>query len=357
MDVQTSKALISFSSKCLRNNHADISELLHSTIHEVRFEEDKRLQELIEQICARKENSITGQGHTLAMSLASSRMSPTALLNHRSGGLAGIKQLKALRAQLAEKSSRSELLSKFRTLHDKLLVANKEFLVIAEPEHREPLISDIDKVWGASVGSSNDKALSLAPLREEIRQAWCTTTAVNFCAKAYPTVPAGHPDSAPLQVLSGFLRNGFLHRAIREQGGAYGGGASQDAGSASFRFFSYRDPRLQETLTDFDASIDWLISSEHKPHQLEEAILGVIASLDKPASPAGEAKQAYFNRIFGRTLEHRSQFRQQVLGTSIEDLQRVAQQYLSPEKASIGIICNKESAEKLGNDAIEMINF
>ena len=24
-------------------------------------------------------------------------------------------------------------------------------------------------------------------------------------------------------VLGGFLRNGFLHRAIREQGGAYGG--------------------------------------------------------------------------------------------------------------------------------------
>jgi len=197
----------------------------------------------------------------------------------------------------------------------------------------------------------------LPPLRESVRQAWSTTTAVNFCAKAYPTVASGHTDNAALQVLAGFMRNGYLHRAIREQGGAYGGGASQDAGSASFRFFSYRDPRLQETLADFDAAIDWVISTEHKPHQVEEAILGVIASLDKPASPAGEAKQAYFNQVFGRTLEHRGQFRKQVLSTTIIDLKRVAEQYLVPDRASIGIICNKESAESLNIDNIEIIDL
>lgn len=356
-DVQSSKAIISFSSKCLRNNHPQISELLHSTVHEVRFDEDKRLQELIEQICARKENSITGQGHSLAMSLASSRMSPTALLAHRSGGLEGIKQLKELRGQMAQKSSRDELLDKFKALHEQILAADKEFLVIAEPEHRTELLADIDKVWGAPVDGKAASPLVLPPLRENLREAWSTTTAVNFCAKAYPTVASGHADNAALQVLAGFMRNGFLHRAIREQGGAYGGGASQDANSASFRFFSYRDPRLQETLTDFDAAIDWVVATEHKPHQLEEAILGVIASLDKPASPAGEAKQAYFNRKFGRSLEYRTQFRKQVLNTTIADLKRVAELYLAPEKASVGIISNKESVESLNIDNLKIVNL
>jgi len=356
-DVQSSKAILSFSSKCLRGNHLEISKLLHSTIHEVRFDEDQRLQELIQQICARKENSITGQGHSLAMTLASSHMSPTALLAHRSGGLEGIKHLKSLRNEMEHKISRAELLEKFRTLHDKVITANKEFLVIAEPEHREKLIADIDSVWSKSTGSGNESPLILPALRSDLRQAWSTTTAVNFCAKAYPTVASGHPDNAPLQVLAGFMRNGFLHRAIREQGGAYGGGASQDANSASFRFFSYRDPRLQETLADFDAAIEWVTSSEHKPHQLEEAILGVIATLDKPASPAGEAKQAYFNRTFGRTLEHRMQFRKQVLDTTIEDLRRVTEQYLAPEKASIGIITNKDSVAGLDIENIELVNL
>ena len=34
---------------------------------------------------------------------------------------------------------------------------------------------------------------------------------------------------------------------------------------------------------------------------LEEAILGVIGSMDKPSSPAGEGKQDFHNRLFGRS--------------------------------------------------------
>ncbi|WP_155764023.1 hypothetical protein [Piscirickettsia salmonis] len=38
------------------------------------------------------------------------------------------------------------------------------------------------------------------------------------------TVPSGHADAPVLTIIGGILRNGFLHRAVREQGGAYGGG-------------------------------------------------------------------------------------------------------------------------------------
>jgi Zn-dependent M16 (insulinase) family peptidase len=145
----------------------------------------------------------------------------------------------------------------------------------------------------------------LAPVRAGVREIWQTSTQVNFCAKAYPTVPMGHPDAAALTVLGGFLRNGFLHRAIREQGGAYGGGASHDAGIAAFRFFSYRDPRHGATLEDFDASLAWLQDTKHEWQQVEEAILGVISSLDKPASPAGEAKKHFHETLFGRHIAER----------------------------------------------------
>ncbi len=187
------------------------------------------------------------------------------------------------------------------------------------------------------------------------QQAWTTSTQVNFCAKAYPTVPSGHADNAILHVLAGFLRNGFLHRAIREQGGAYGGGAGQDPNSASFRFFSYRDPRLQETLDDFDRAISWVVEEQHPAHQLEEAILGVIATMDKPSSPAGEAKQSFYNQLFGRSLEHRMAFRERVLATTLDDLKSVAERYFDADQASIGIISNREAVESLQDQAIEII--
>ena len=146
------------------------------------------------------------------------------------------------------------------------------------------------------------------------------------------------------------MRNAFLHRAIREQGGAYGAGADQDGGSASFRFFSYRDPRLAETLQDFDAAIDWVIHEEHHERLVEEAILGVISSMDRSVSPAGAAKQDYYNNLFGRTRESRMAFRKGVLAVTVADLKRVCAQYLKPENASIGVVSNTQQqaiADKL----------
>ena len=189
-----------------------------------------------------------------------------------------------------------------------------------------------------------------------IIEAWSTSTQVSFCAKAYPTVCSNHPDHAVLQVLAGFLRNGFLHTAIREKGGAYGGGASQDANSASFRFFSYRDPRLSETLGDFDQAIDWLLESKHSENQIEKPYW-VIAAMDKTSSPAGEAKQAFYNHLFGRSLQDRTTFRERVLATTIEDLCRVAETYFDPELASVGIVSSLKALEESRIEGLKIIKL
>ena len=193
-------------------------------------------------------------------------------------------------------------------------------------------------------------------MRRSLSEAWTTATQVNFCAKAFPTVASNHKDNATLHVLAGYLRNGFLHRAIREQGGAYGGGATQDSNSASFRFFSYRDPRLAETLNDFDASLQWLMAGKHENYQLEEAILGVIAALDKPASPAGEAKQAFYNHLFDNTLAARKAFRERVLHTTLQDLRRAADTYFKPSSASVGVITIKDSINNMNNENLVIRN-
>jgi Zn-dependent M16 (insulinase) family peptidase len=157
-----------------------------------------------------------------------------------------------------------------------------------------------------------------------------------------------------LAVLAGFLRNGYLHRAIREQGGAYGGGASHDSDNAVFRFYSYRDPRLEDTLDDFDRAITWLLEEKHDWRLVEEAILGVVASLDKPASPAGEAKDAFYNSLYGRTPEQRQRTRKRVLGVTLDDLQRVGASYLSPQRASIAVITSPAAAAACGDLGLEV---
>jgi Zn-dependent M16 (insulinase) family peptidase len=155
-----------------------------------------------------------------------------------------------------------------------------------------------------------------------------------------------------LTLLGGILRNGFLHRAIREQGGAYGAGASQDSQSGAFRFFSYRDPRIEGTLADFDASIKWVLEQPIGKDKIEEAILGVIGSMDKPSSPAGEAIQAFYSELNGRSKQTQIEFRKNILKVNEADLKRVAEEYLRPNKAQTAVITNTDLAESSGLEIV-----
>jgi len=347
-DLQKHRGIFVISGKALARNQQALAELMVETLESARFDELDRIHELISQDRMRREQSVTQAGHSLAMSAATAPLSPSAALQHRWHGLAGIKSLKALDDSLNDKAKLEAFASRLQRLRDRLLNAPRQLLVIGEEEHRAAMETALTARWNKFAQPGAVSALQLPSPTAPRLQGWSTSTQVNFCAKAYPAVAAEHPDSAALTVLAGFLRNNYLHRAIREQGGAYGGGASFDSDSGAFRFYSYRDPRLAETLADFDASISWLLNEQHEARLLEEAILGIIAGIDKPASPAGEAKKAFHAALHGRTAEQRRRFRSRVLEVTEADLKRVAATYLKAERATTAIVSNPATLEQAG---------
>lgn len=353
-DVQSVSGFLVVSGKALLRNTDTLSQLMLDTLSDVRFDEVTRIRELIAQIRASREQRITGSGHVLAMLAACSGMSPTARLSHELNGLAGIQSLKALDDSLDDKHVLQEFAEKFSAIHNILKTAPRQFMVVAEQDNLEHCQNSLSAKFGTAPTVQTIKAFSPEPIREQARQIWTTSTDVNFSARAYPTVPSSHEDTAALTVLGPFLRNGFLHRAIRETGGAYGGGASHDSDTASFRFFSYRDPRLSETLTDFDASIKWLKETKHNERELEEAVLSVVSSIDKPGSPAGEARSAFQAELFNRTREKRRAFRQRILNVSLEDLQRVGNTYFDQDKASTGVVTNETLANEESIQSLDL---
>ena len=344
---QQSKGYLVLSGKALAVNQDKLATLMAETLNEVRFDETKRIREIVSQMRSRRVNSITGRGHVLAMQAASALMSPAANLSHRTAGLEGIRQLKALDKQLESADALTELAKAMASLHQRIKVAPRQYLLVGEAEHQETIEQTYQQVFvQLPCDTKAFTPLDLPKTRAGVMQIWLTDTQVNFCAMAFPTVTTDHPDAAALTVLGDYLRNGYLHRSIREQGGAYGGGASQDNGDAVFRFYSYRDPRTQDTLDDFLAAKAWLLSQTPDPKKVEEAILGVVSSIDKPGSPAGEAKKDFHASLFGRTPEKRKAFRARILKVTGEDLQRVASTWLLPEKQSVAIL----SSTKLSQD-------
>ncbi|AKP73645.1 protease3 [Piscirickettsia salmonis] len=347
---QYAKGYFVLSGKALARNYHDFNELMQKLFNQVRFDESSRLRELIAQIRASREQSIVSAGHSFVMGAASSGMSPVAKLHYQLEGLAGVKALKALDESLSDKTKVIALGQTLAAIHSKVIANAKQLLMIGE-ENSQPLVESVQWQEEAAESNSKDTQLALASVQETVNCAWLMNTQVNFCSHAYKTVPSGHADAPVLTIIGGILRNGFLHRAVREQGGAYGGGATHDNDNGVLRFYSYRDPRLADTLNDFSASVEWLKKGEFLDEQIEESVLGVIAALDKPSSPAGEARQAFFNDLHGRSYEVRKRFRERALAVTREDIIRVARTYLNGDNVSTAVIASpalKSECEKLG---------
>jgi Zn-dependent M16 (insulinase) family peptidase len=104
----------------------------------------------------------------------------------------------------------------------------------------------------------------------------------------------------------------------------------QDSNNKVFKFFSYRDPRCSETFEEFQKSREWSLKNISQ-EQLDEGVLGIISSIDKPLSPFGEAMSDFSMNIDKKDLEARLRIRSLVKSCSLDDLVNVSQKYLFNE--------------------------
>ena len=361
-DTQKLKGFFVLSGKALNDNHKALSELMDATLCDARFDETTRLQELIAQIRSHKEQSITGNGHGLAMQGASKGISIGADLSFRLGGLEAIRNLKKLDDTLESPNAIEAFQKTLTAIHNKMQAAPRHNLVVSEKESLDSHLATFESIFDQNTTSKNSKNSQFAAFEpiftpQKTNDAWLTNAQVNFCARAYATVPSDHSDAAPLVVLGNLMRNGYLHRTIREQGGAYGGGASQDNNSGAFRFYSYRDPRMEGTLDDFDKAIDWTLETSHSWQSIEEAILGVVSNLDKPDSPAGGAKREFNALLNDRTEALRQRFRERILAVDESQLKHVTETYLTQNSRHTCVITDKskQSEVEAMNLNVEML--
>lgn len=358
-DKERISAWLTLTTKSLTQKF-DAIQLLKLAFEKLRFDEKDRIIELLQQRKTRWQSRLSGSGHSYAMQAASRQMSALARRDYHNTGLGALNWLSDLVNKIdQDETEYQSLINELQAIHRKLLQAPKQFLLVCEEHQSDRLVEEIQNVWDKLEVNKEPVSLTQVERVESSEdEAWLIQANVQFCSSAYQAVDVAHADAAPLMVLAAYLRNGFLHSAIREKGGAYGGGASYDGNACSFRFYSYRDPRLVETFNDFEASIQWLLNTEQQPHQLEEAILGLVASMDKPGSPAGEAITACYALLHARTPKFRRLLRERLLNVNLDDVKRVATQYLleqTPVKAVVAPFAKREELQKLGFN-IQQVN-
>lgn len=343
-DADSLKAYFVLSMKGLIDKQPEMVALLKETLQACRFDEAQRVRDLVAQLRIRRQQGVVSAGHSQALRCASQNISAAANLSYAMSGLATINWLQKLDDSLADEANLNALCSKLTNIQKQLASQPMHVVSVAESQHQRNIADTLQNSFAEQLGTA-DGQLDWSYEAGTVKQLWTTNTQVNYCARAYSTVPSNHEDAPALVILGDILRNGYLHRAIREQGGAYGGGASQDNNSGCFRFYSYRDPRSADTFADYDGAIAWAAEGNINAQHLEEAVLGVIGSLDKPGSPAGEALSTFQNNLHNRTPSVRKAFRQRLLKVTLEDISKVVRVYLLNKPTSEVVVGPNDLAQ------------
>ncbi len=354
--------VMTFSAKCLSRNLIKMFALTDELLCENQFTDLKRLKQLLLEYRSNKEASVVANGHRYAISLASRSFNAAGVFNENWHGIHQVKMFKHLTEDLSN--------DRLAAIADDL--ARISGCLLKSNNMRAGLIGEADDIKAAIGQTENLKqhlgdgdnagfgapALDFSPV--PVREGWSTSSAVSFVAQTFQTHPITHEHAPALAVISKILRSMFLHREIREKGGAYGGFALYQMDSGIFCFASYRDPHIANTLKVYGAASNFIVSGDYTEEDIKEAILQVCADIDHPDTPNTAAGKAFYRKLAGLSDDIRNAFKQNLLKLNRDKVLETARAYFGPAMppASVAVISSNQALEdaqkKLGETPLEL---
>ncbi len=343
-DLNQMRTVIELKAKALERNQAQLCEILRDILTAPDFDDHSRLRTVIGQLKTAMENSIPGAGHSFAARAAAAALTPTAARREELSGMTQIQTIQ--QASRLDDPGLEVLASRFKQIAAHLFVmAKMTAAVTTEEASQAGMTAPLTALCSALPADDSKASDSFGGDSEQcLATGWHYNLPVAYVAQVFRTVPSTHPDAPSLMVLAKLLRADFLHREIREKGGAYGGLAGYNSDGGLFSMISYRDPHLTRTLDVYRQAIDWACTADFSPEMIKESILSAFAELDRPLSPGGRGHREFIHQQQGMSHDMLQAFRNGILATDQQSLARVAATYLRDGYAtsSVGILAGDE---------------
>jgi presequence protease len=348
VDSQKLNPCLVIRGKALHRKTDKLFSLLRDMAQFPRFDEKKRIEELILQLNSSLQNRFNRNAMRYAIQLALSGFSKAQYIQNSWYGLKYFKTIQEMAKNLDKKLP--EIIDKLMHLKDQLLCLKSPHLVLSCNEEIYGTLKK-ESFFGLSDLSLKD----FPPWSEHYRiepipsQARAIASLVAFTAEAFKVPSYLHPHAPGLSVATHLFENKLLHKVIREQGGAYGASASYSPMLGSLYFHAYRDPHLARTLKTFQDAIELIAGGHFDERDLEEAKLGMVQGMDIPVSPGSRAITAYSWRRDGKTKEMRQHYRDRILHLHSKDVQAIVQKEILPQK-DLGVVVSFAGKEFLNKE-------
>ena len=359
------RVMVSLSAHALDRNVPEMFELMSEVATGARWRgSEDRLSLLLSRRAASAGGSVAQNGMQYAKGFANASINADAALDHRIGGLPHVALLQRLAREkdsaVAEVEDALSEIAAFALVRSRVARCR----VACQPGAPADAAVDALDAFLASMPEGTDATagkpepvvgdflseFSPAPSKAFV----AVPSQTNYCAASFATVPYAHEDAAPLFLLGQAMSTEFLHRELREKGGAYGGGAGASPIEGVFAMSSYRDPGTTATVATFAAAAEWAATKGTiTPAILEEAHLRAFKSIDAPLAPSSRGSSLF---TAGLTDDARQTFRDGLLECTAERMRACAEKYLVGKTPALAIVGGPAAAETLRGEGWECLD-
>ena len=285
------------------------------------FSDEKRMREILGMLKSRMQSNMTSAGHSTAAIRAMSYCSQTAMIADATGGLTFYRYIEDLLAHLSERMGElNEDLKKCMNL-----VFRKENLLIdfiGAAEQFETVKKESLSFMPELYQGAYEKTKAVW-IPEKKNEGLKTSSKVQYVAVAGNYKDAKLPYVGTLKILKVIMSYDYLWMNVRVKGGAYGCMNSFGKSGDSY-FVSYRDPNLTKTLEVYKGAVEYLKNFHADERDMTKYIIGTIADLDAPMTPAIKGARSLGAYMSNESFEAVQKERDEILSATDEDIQKLS---------------------------------
>ena len=318
-----SDCLVTFEmkAKTLEDNLPRTVQLVQEIMLKSKFDDGKRLYEILAELKSRLQSNLISSGHSVAASRAMSYFSRPAAIQEQVNGMPFYRLVADLEKNFD--SRRGDLQHKLEALVRCIFRPENLMLdYVGTEDHYEEFIALAGQVKEALYKEPVEtKPFVIEPVKRN--EGFLSASQVQYVCRAGNFINKGLAYTGALKVLKVMMSYEYLWQEIRVKGGAYGCMCAFGKSGDSY-FVSYRDPNLKSTVEAYEKAADFIEAFDGDERTMTQYIIGAVSELDTPLNPAAKGLRGMSSYLTNQTYEDYQRERDELLGADVNTIRSLA---------------------------------
>lgn len=263
-------------------------DLMDDFIFNSKFDNKKRILELLRMKKSYFESTMYDNGHILAINRANSHIDKNTMLKDE---LSGIGSYLFIKKVIGEVENNFEgFVDKLEEVYKNIFTSSLEINITSSKGDFEKVKDIIINKFDSLHPKDDEVEIEFSP--KAYKEAIASDANVNYVAQTANIKELGKDFDGQIMLASSILSNPYLYELIRAKGGAYGAGLTASK-TGLLSAYSYRDPNILPTIENFDKISELTNNIDMSDRDFENQQISSMGSILRPKSPSVLADEDY----------------------------------------------------------------